>query len=83
MRLERLLPVGALVLMAVWSAAVTVAVLTDGQLTADIAAGVVVATVLLPVFLAACLLGLLVWPMIRLMDDVDPAGGDGAILSER
>ena len=77
-------PIVAAALMAAWSGAVSVAVLTDNQLTDDIAAGVVLAIVLLPVFLSVCLLGLLVWPLIRLMnDDPDRASEDGPLSSER
>jgi hypothetical protein len=84
MRLDRLFPVIALAAMAVWSVAVTVAVATDRQLTVDMAAGIVLAAVLLPVVLAACVLGLLVYPLIQLMDDdSDQAGRDRALPSER
>jgi hypothetical protein len=72
MRLERSLPIAALSLMAVWSIAVTVAVLRSPQISGDMAVGVVLGAVLLPVFLAACVLGLLVWPLIRLMEEESP-----------
>jgi len=83
-RFDRLFAVIALLLMAGWSAMVTVAVVTDRQLTVDMAAGVVLAAVLLPVVLAACVLGLLVCPLIRLMDDdADKPDRDSALPSER
>ena len=81
MRLERFLPAAVLSLMALWAVGFTVAVLRDGQASGDMAMGAVIGAVLLPVFLAACVLGLLFWPVVRAME----GGGDqdGSATSER
>jgi hypothetical protein len=80
MRLERLLPAAAFTLMALWAISFGAAVLRDNQLPADMALGVMVA-VLLPVFLAACVLALVVWPLVRAMED--DGDQDGPLPSER
>lgn len=80
MGLERLLPATALTLMAVWAIGFTAAALRDNQVSADMALGAVVA-VLLPVFLAACVLALMVWPLVRAMED--DSDRDGALPNER
>jgi hypothetical protein len=80
MRFERLLPAAALTLMALWAIGFIAAVLRDDQFPAAIALGAVVA-VLLPVFLAACVLALVVWPLVRAMED--DGDQDGPLPSER
>jgi hypothetical protein len=81
MRLERFLPAVGLGLMALWAVGFTTAVLRDNQLPSDMAAGAIVGAVLLPVFFAACVLGLVVWPLARAMKD----DGDqhGPLINER
>lgn len=69
MRLERLLPALVLSLVTVWAIGFTVAALRDNQLPSDMALGAVVGAVLLPVFFAACVLGLLVCPLVHTMGD--------------
>ncbi len=81
MRVERFLPVVALFLTALWAIGFTVAVLRDNQLPGDMAVGVIVAAVLLPVLFAGCVLGLLVWPLVRAMED--DGDQDGPLPSER
>lgn len=80
MRLDRVLPVSALTLMALWAIGFVAAVLRDNQLSADMALGVVLA-VLLPVFLAACVLALAVWPLVCAMED--DSDQDGPLPNER
>jgi hypothetical protein len=82
MRFERWLPAAALSLMAVWAVTFTAAVLGDNRLPGDTAAGAVVAAVLLPVFLAACVLGLLVSPLIA-ADHNNQSDTSGSLTSER
>jgi hypothetical protein len=74
MRLERFLPVAVLALMGLWSIGFMVAILRDSQLPGDMAVGAVIAAVLLPVF-AACVLGLLFWPLVRAIDEGDDQQG--------
>ena len=81
MRLERWLPALVLSLMAVWAVGFTVAALRDTQVPSDMALGAVVGAVLLPVFCAACVLGLLVWPVVRTIED--DGDEDGPLPSER
>ena len=80
MRLDRFLPAAALTLMALWAIGFIAAAFRDNQLSADMALGVVVA-VLLPVFIAACVLALVVWPLVRAMED--DSDQDGPLPSER
>jgi ABC-type Na+ efflux pump permease subunit len=83
MRIGRALPAVALLLMALWSVGFTAAVLGEKQIPLDMAAGAVIAAVLLPAFSAACVLGLLVWPLVRAMeDDSSEAAGEGPLPSE-
>jgi hypothetical protein len=72
MRLERFLPAAVFALMALWAVGFTVAVLRDSQMSCDMAVGAVIAAVLLPVFFAACVLGLLFWPLVRSDHGRDP-----------
>jgi hypothetical protein len=81
MRLERILTVVALTLLAFWAAGFTLAVLRDNQLPGDMAVGAVIAAVLLPAFFAACMLGLLVWPIVRAIQNDDDQ--DGPFANER
>ncbi len=81
MRLERVLPALVLSLIAVWAIGFTVAALLDNQLPSDMTLGAVVGAVLLPGFFAACVLGLLVSPLIRAMED--DGDQDGPLPSTR
>jgi|GEM_PF-2767170 hypothetical protein len=82
MRHGRLLPAAALLVMALWAIGFIAAVLRDNQLPGDMALGAVVGAVLLPVFFAACVLVLVVWPLVRAWDE-DPADEDRPLTNER
>ena len=69
MVLHRALAAIGVVLIVGWGLAVTAFVLSDENLPADTALGVILATAVLPGFIGLCVIGLL-WPIIRALVDV-------------
>ena len=66
-RQTRVLPrplgsIGALITVG-WGLAVTVGVLSDQQISADVALSIILATVVVPGFIGLCVIGFL-WPLV-------------------
>jgi hypothetical protein len=75
MLLRRVLPSLGALLTVGWALVITAYVLSDEQISSDMALGIISATAIIPGFIALYVIGLL-WPIIQGM--VDVGGGDAA-----
>ena len=77
MVLDRALVSVGVVLIVGWGLAVTLNVLSDEQLPADAALGIILATAVIPGFIGLCVIGLL-WPIVRVMAGVRNGDAEGS-----
>jgi ABC-type branched-subunit amino acid transport system permease subunit len=64
MTLYRVLVSAGILLIVGWCLAITAQVLSDEQISADMALNIVLATAIIPSFIGVCVGGLL-WPVVR------------------